>query len=247
MASCAAWTPRPLALLAGAVIGAAAATAHAATLTAGTAEATPHTANVRIAVTLDTEANDAISGIQFDLTFDPAAAALKDITAGPAAEDAQKSVSFNTIEQGRSRVIVAGLNQNLIGQGTLASMHFDIPEHAINGTHPIALDNIVMSDPRGRAVPATATAGAITITGGADPPPPTPGCGCGTTDGRGKTGASTALLAALALVLGTHAAKLRRRYDSGVPFGHCRLIIKGRDWLALGRKAAHLPGQSVPR
>ncbi|MFP4501570.1 MAG: cohesin domain-containing protein [Candidatus Hydrogenedentota bacterium] len=211
MASYAVCTPRPLAVLAGAVLCAVAATAHAATLTAGTAEATPNTENVRIAVTLDTAANDAISGIQFDLTFDPAAAALEDITAGSAAEDAQKSVSFNTIEQGRCRVIVAGLNQNLIGEGTLALLHFDIPEHAINGTHTITLDSLVMSDPRGRAVSATGTAGTLTITGGADPPPPTPGCGCGTTAGRGKTGASTALLATLALVLGTHAAKPRPR------------------------------------
>lgn len=181
-----------------------------ATLSAGSASVTPAMAGVPIAITLTPQSGDLVAAIQFDLAFDPRVAGLAEIRPGDAATAAGKSVSTNEVSPGHFRVIIAGLNQNAMGAGEVAVPHFNIAGAPPNGDHPLRLEDLVMANPNGRAVPATAEWGLLRVTGGV-PDQPAPCCGCGVLRaGSRPAGGAMALLAlagALAYLSGWLAAR----------------------------------------
>jgi hypothetical protein len=179
------------------------ASAGAATLSADSAGVTPGLTGVRIAVTLAPDTADLVAAIQFDLAFDPRVAGLADIQPGDAAANAGKSVSANQLAPGRHRVIIAGLNQNVMGAGEVAVLFLDIAAAPPNGEHPLRLEDLVMANPTGRAVPASAEWGTIRVTGGV-PVSPAPCCGCAglRTDGGAASGSAVVLLLAVLAAYG---------------------------------------------
>lgn len=152
--------------------------AHAATLTAGSADVEPNDANVGIALTLSSATGEQVSGVQFDLFCSENVARLTAMQPGPVAVLAGKSVSYNRVEPGRYRAIVAGLNQNVIADGEVVSLVFEVTSQPPNGPQPVAIEGLVMSDPNGRAVPSSAVAGELRVTGGVPPDDNHPRCGC---------------------------------------------------------------------
>ena len=95
--------------------------------------------------------DEAVAGVQFDVNFDGAAVALIDVEAGAAALDAGKFVIHNEGDPGTTRVIIAGLNQDLIGDGIVANLVFR-PLDAGASSDSFALNAPVLSDPFGGAV-----------------------------------------------------------------------------------------------
>jgi len=126
-------------------------TLSAATITTG--EPTAHeNGRSELPIYFQSGPGQLVSGLQFEITFDPALLNIEDVAAGPIAISADKMVSFNSLKRGRCRVIIAGFNQNVLEGGILATLrlHHDGPGIGI------VLDNPVMSDPKGKAVPGTA-------------------------------------------------------------------------------------------
>jgi len=197
--------------------------AAAATLDVGAAQAHPNDSGVEVAVTFAAQPGDNVAGVQFDLLFSEAVAALTNVRPGPAAVDAGKSVAFNRLAAGRCRVIVAGLNQNVIADGVLAVLVFNVAAAAPNGPQPLNLDGLVMSDPNGLNVPATGNPGTLEVIGGVTDGDTCNACGCARgaldTHPPGALG-NAALLAATVLIILSMAAAASRtaRYRVwGVP------------------------------
>lgn len=173
----------------------------AATLTAGSADVKPNDANVGIALALISTAGEHVSGIQFDLVCSENVARLTAMQPGPVAVLAGKSVSYNRVEQGRYRAIVAGLNQNVIGDGEAVSLLFEVTAQPPDGPQPISIEGLVMSDPNGRAVPSSAVAGELRVTGGVPPDGDHPRCGCTKADASNRAIPPQQAAGALAIAL----------------------------------------------
>ena len=142
---------------------AAVATCFAATLTVGQNSAIPTQRGVSVPISLASGAGEQVAAIQFDILFDYAILALASITAGPATTSAGKDINFSAIEPGRARAIIAGLNQNVISDGTIANALFNVNRNAPGGEQSLALSGVLLSDPNGAAVPSESVSGRINI------------------------------------------------------------------------------------
>jgi len=180
--------------------------APAATLSIGTAQVRPKEAGIEVAMTFAAEAGEQVSGIQFDLLFSENVAALSAMRTGAAAAAAGKSVSFNQIAAGRYRALVAGLNQNIIGDGVVVVLVFDVGAAPPNGLQPLDLDGLIMSDPNGFRVPATGISGVLDVVGGVPDWGNCPNCGCACgVLGQGPAGPRGNMLVCVAVLLATAA------------------------------------------
>jgi len=159
-----------------------------------------------------------VSGVQFDLVFDPALLTAGAITAGSAATDAGKILSTNEVARGQLRIIVAGLNQTVIDDGELLLAEFVIEaDAAVNAV--VAIERLVLSDPSGRSVRASAENAVLLIDpasaeGEPVPAGPTAQCGCASRARQSMPSADliVALLTALLLTVARRwSADLRQR------------------------------------
>lgn len=103
----------------------------------------------------------AIAILQADILDVPSATVMS-VVAGPAADNAGKTVAFNKIPTAE-RFIVFGLNLNKIGQGVVATVNYDASAVAA-GTHQIVLTNFVASDADGNSIPLCGTSGQMEVT-----------------------------------------------------------------------------------
>ena len=138
-------------------------TCFAATLTVGQNSAIPSQPGVSVPVSLSSGVGEQVAAVQFDITFNSAILVLSDATAGPAASSAGKDISFSTVEPGRARVIIAGLNQNIIPDGIIANALFNVNISAPGGEEPVSLSGVLLSDPNGVAVPSESVPGRVSI------------------------------------------------------------------------------------
>ena len=137
-------------------------------LSAGSASGDPGD-TVTIPISIDSASGVEVSGLNFDLSFDASRLTLDHVSAGPAATSAEKSVSSSTPSSGTVRVIVFGLNQTAIPDGTLVNVFFEIKAGSAPGTIALPLGNAAASSPAGSSVPISTSAGSLTI----QAPPPT--------------------------------------------------------------------------
>ena len=137
----------------------------AATLGVDHVTAAPGDTGVDLPIAVASAPGDEVAGIQFDLVFDAGTLALPDITLGEAAESAEKFLVSHEIEPGTVRVIIAGLNQLLIPDGTVVHAWFDIGLAALEGTYPVALDAVLLSGPYGGFIDTDTAAGSIEVAG----------------------------------------------------------------------------------
>jgi hypothetical protein len=102
-----------------------------------------------------------VASLQFDLSI-PAGFSVISVRDGQASTDAGKNVSTNMLN-GKQRVLIFGLNQNIFQAGAIAIIRL-ISSAA--GAATFSFSNFVASDPGAGAVALTAQDGQITILGG---------------------------------------------------------------------------------
>ncbi|HPO14126.1 MAG TPA: cohesin domain-containing protein [Candidatus Hydrogenedentes bacterium] len=141
-------------------------TVTAAVLTAGDAHGDAGDTEVIVAVSLDTATVESVAALQFDLLFNGEVLSLPEVTVGAAAAAAGKDLCHNLIQPGQMRVIIAGFNQNIIGDGVVAEAHFSIAEDAPGSVETLSFSGVTLSDPNGQAVPVTPRDGTLTIGNG---------------------------------------------------------------------------------
>jgi len=103
---------------------------------------------VAVSVTVAADGNDQIASLQFDLGYDNNNFELADVQQGGSAADAWKEVVHSLMSPDTIRVIVAGLNQNVIPDGPVMTMRLR-PLHEDASLPALALHSVVISDPFG--------------------------------------------------------------------------------------------------
>ncbi len=159
-------TPEALAwiLLAGAAL-LAGGTVHAATLMLGAADTLSGESNIRVPVTLTPGKGESVAAIQFDLHFDVSRLRLVSVNTGAAASAAGKSASSYALGDGKHRIIVIGMNQNILGQGSVIELLMEVIPNTPPGVYPLTMTNVVFSNPVGMAIKPQVVPGSITVGG----------------------------------------------------------------------------------
>jgi hypothetical protein len=92
-----------------------------------------------------------VASFQFDLRFDPAVLHFEKVAASSQTESAQKLAHWNLVAPGRVRVVVAGLNRNIIPSGNVLEMHFAGAPTPGRSTS-LSLSDAILSDPFGVSI-----------------------------------------------------------------------------------------------
>ena len=125
--------------------------------------------DVLLSVDLTTVAEEAVAALQFDVSYDAAQLTFNEVTAGQVTIDAGKEATSSTPSAGTIRVIVYGLNQNSIADGTIVAIRFDINASASAGEEALTVSNAVASDPDANSISLSTVNGSVIISsGGAD-------------------------------------------------------------------------------
>ena len=109
------------------------------------------------------EAPEDVSAIQADITFDSDVFEFVEISAGPVALAATKEASASVVAKGVLRVIVSGMNLDVIESGTVAYLRFGVSPTAVPLEYQFAVEGLIVSDPYGDELPATAAGGTFTV------------------------------------------------------------------------------------
>ena len=75
-------------------------------------------------------------------------------------------VEFSNVGSGKARIVVYGMNQNLISEGTIATLIFRLTDEPIAGMSTLTLKDVVVCDEWAALVPSSTTDGAIMIISG---------------------------------------------------------------------------------
>lgn len=95
-----------------------------------------------------------ISAIQLDINFDSSIVDFKSVEISATAKEADKTLAFNEVESGLVRVIIYGINQNLLPKGSVARFTFDLLVYPWTTQKPnFILDGVVASSPQAESVP----------------------------------------------------------------------------------------------
>lgn len=134
----------------------------AARLTVGTATASAGgTASIRVSFTAE---GTSVSILQVDLLAS-SPLSYASAAAGSAATAAGKQVGASAISGG-VRLLVYGLNQNVLGDGDVASVTYTVASSAGAGTYTVSAQSASAADPQGNAVTLSATSGSVSVSGG---------------------------------------------------------------------------------
>ena len=132
-----------------------------ATLSIGSAACAPEQ-SVTLDVTWSAEGASA-TDVQFDVEYDSTALSITP-TAGKAAGAAAKVIQVSNPQTGRKRILITGLNQNLIGDGQLVVLTVSVKAGA-SGTQALKPGAAVWSDKAGQSTALPATNGAVDLGG----------------------------------------------------------------------------------
>ncbi len=117
---------------------------------------------VRVPVVIGPVGAESVAALQFDLLFDTSQLRFEAVEPGPSATDGAKSSHANPLKPGTVRVIVAGLNRNVLADGVVAWARF-APTPGVQPPFTIRLSGVVLSDPYGTAVEAHAAPDTLTV------------------------------------------------------------------------------------
>lgn len=120
------------------------------------------TNNGQVTVPIKLTSTNNPAGLQFDLRFDSSKLTFDRLNAGPAATAAAKSVTQRVQPNGDVRVIIIGLNQNTIADGTVAEAIFTTTGNS-GDTAAVELIEVKASDVTAKEVTSTKTDGVVTI------------------------------------------------------------------------------------
>ncbi len=137
--------------------------AFAALLEAGSVQVYPGETGAQVPVRVAADAGEEVAAVTVTIEYDDVAAILTDAAAGPAAESAGKTVTLNMVDGHSARLVVAGLNQTPIPDGTLVYLIFDVSVFAQPGAHEVALSEAALSDPFGQPLFVEVMSGALVV------------------------------------------------------------------------------------
>ncbi len=106
-----------------------------------------------VAIQIETAPNERVSSLQFDIVFEPHVLVLKKVVEGRAVQQADKRIHVRNLEQGRTRILVAGFNLNAIQDGNIAVATFGVVEPARARPTPVLIEAAILADPSGKSVP----------------------------------------------------------------------------------------------
>ncbi len=127
----------------------------AATLTVQNAAVPPGAGSLTVPVALSVPAGCAVAALQFDVEFDPAMLALATsggVLEGAAAKAAGKQLSFSKLSPDKIRVLVVGLNADVIAGGEVAKLNFTVSGGEVSAKSAVQVRNAVLADPNGSQV-----------------------------------------------------------------------------------------------
>ena len=125
-------------------------------------------------VALESQGVVQVAALNFDLSYDENQLTVADVTIGAAAASAGKSVTWLLPSTGIVRVVVSGVNQNVIGDGAVANVLFHVLSSAVQGSHTLVVGNVVASDPSGGGITVSSTNGSFSVSGATSTPTTTP-------------------------------------------------------------------------
>lgn len=146
----------------GSAIGAEAQSSPSATLSCGSGSGMAGDTGISIPVSLSSSAGTQVSGLNFDLNFDSSRLSVSSVSKGSAVP-ATKTLSFSFPAAGKVRVIIFGLDQTAIPNGTVASIVFNVNPSASEDIYKLTLVNAAASDPGGDGVSLNLSNGSITV------------------------------------------------------------------------------------
>ncbi len=113
----------------------------------------PGAGYIAVPISLAPGTDERVASLQFDMAFDGTAFQVDSIKPGPSALNASKDVMFSVPDNGTVRVIVAGLNQNVVGEGVIATVY--LTRTTGDAALPtVGLSSIIVSDPTGEGLEA---------------------------------------------------------------------------------------------
>jgi hypothetical protein len=122
-----------------------------------------------IQITLTSVDGAQISGVSFNLTYDSNRLSVNNVSAGSAATSAEKSVN-SQVHSNYISILVVGINSNVIPNGTIVNVEFNVLAGAPSGTSALAITGDAASDPNGQEVPLNISNGTFIVE---SPPVPT--------------------------------------------------------------------------
>lgn len=111
-----------------------------------------------------------LSAVQFDISYQDQALAFS-VTPGSALAGTGKSTWTANPQPGLERILISGLNQNVIADGVLATLSVELNAGAAPGIYPLGLANALASDPSGGAVSLSTSDGGVVLPGTGVPAP----------------------------------------------------------------------------
>ena len=112
----------------------------------------------------------ALSAVQFDITYQDQTLVFS-VSPGSALAGAGKTIWTANPQPGLERILIVGLNQNLIADGVLAMLSVEVNTGTAPGVYPLGLTNALASDPNGGSVSLSTSDGGVVIAGTGVPAP----------------------------------------------------------------------------
>ena len=137
----------------------------AATFTVGSASGSPGDKDILIPIDLSSETGEEACSFNFDLNFCTSRLSFKEVTLGPRATEAGKSLSYRRKSSNTVSVIVIGFNQKAIENGTVLNFTFDILSSAPSGKAELTITDPSVADLGAHHVPVHTEKGSITVDG----------------------------------------------------------------------------------
>ncbi len=107
----------------------------------------------------------ALSAVQFDIAYQDQALVLFSASPGSALVSAGKSVLRANLQSGLERILIVGLNQNVIADGVLATLSIEVNAGTAPGVYSLGLTNALASDLNGGPVSLSTSDGGVVVSG----------------------------------------------------------------------------------
>lgn len=118
-------------------------------------------ASVLVPVTFAAQSTS-VSGLQFDVQFDDSAMSLA-ATIGDPARNTGKNLYIADLAPNKKRVLIIGLNQNSIQDGTIINLFVNVSTNAPSGVYALTLSGVCGTDPSGQSALVSGSDGSITV------------------------------------------------------------------------------------
>jgi len=121
---------------------------------------------VSLTLSLSYSPPTSVSGFQLDIEYVTEMLESPSATVGPVLIAADKEISSSQPSSGVFRMVVSGMNQNVIQDGDAATIYFHIKTDATEGITYLTLDNLAATEPNGDPLDVEGIEGSVTVVTG---------------------------------------------------------------------------------